>query len=91
MQPSSKYWSNGVSLFDAGTGNGIRLWKPPGDSVEAFVQMKFATSYYWHEVSVLGYIYPYDCTRHLKEREVNLEKKLICLYSLQICSYSPFF
>ena len=71
MQPKLKYWTNDLSLFDAGSGNGIRLWKPPGDSVAEFVRMQFRTSNYWHEVSILGHIYPYDFPRrHLKERKV---------------------
>ena len=67
MQPKLKYWTNDLSLFDAGSGNGIQFWKPPGDSVAEFVRTQFRVTNYWNEVSVLGHIYPYDYRRNFSK------------------------
>ena len=70
FQEEQYFWENGVSLFDAGTSNGLKLWKPPGDSMESYVTQEFRKSNYWQEVSVLGYIYDCDFTRSLSRRKV---------------------
>ena len=55
-------------LVDAGTKNAIKLWKPPGGSLSAFIDNNFICSNYWMEVSVLGLIYIIDPTHRSKNR-----------------------
>ena len=60
----------GHEFVDAGTKNAIKLWKPPGGSISAFMADDFKSSSYWFEVSVLGFIYTIDPTSTSKKRNV---------------------
>ncbi len=70
-------WYNCETLFDAGTTNGLRVWKPPGSSIEAFIADNFKFQSYWFELSVLGRFYTFDPSRSMSERHVSITQRCI--------------